>query len=469
MSKKEDLCTEIEEVLDQKLSFLPKLSTADLQELQQAIGKQLNQKQVIEPSVDKSPEDKLIRLSEEDRHLMVRSLMVMPDDACNDLGVRLVLSPGMEDVEKKLRQSIHLGRSIELDTWLQFPEQLFIKFGAYRNSVREFNGQLTAILKYVGRLPKTHPLVAEAQKVTGFDSILGLGALNLEGIERFPNVSALDLTGVNADNIYSLILLPHLSRLQSSYSSLPVKPPKVRIQTRIEIRKYQDKILRKLNKEPEADFKKVRTGVAALYPRGIFPKKTTDDSEGSKRQIRQLLSSSNTEDIEMAVVLMNSLGDEGIFSEVLSDAGIVSNNKIIGRYFSIPHPFYAYYRVLSAIPEEYYEEYWCSKSWFFSSFSFHDWRFRKYDVDQMLDNCHWIKHLEIQAQELTDLPYMEGVEVLTVRLGTGWKAPRSTFNCEWLLNMPDLRVLHFSKSERVTVTNRHALQQLSALKVINGL
>ena len=118
----------IEKILNTDLAFLEKLSKSEQVKLQQAILASLPSQEIASPSRDRQ-DSIFCQFSEQDAHLLLRALLSFPDDAINDLGIRLLRSSGMERLDQAFQDSIqiHENKSLIPPKFLIFADNFFYK------------------------------------------------------------------------------------------------------------------------------------------------------------------------------------------------------------------------------------------------------------------------------------------------------------------------------------------------------
>ena len=435
----------IEEILGEELGFLSKLSEEEQQKLETAILKKSLRPEAVYSSEKEDDEpQKIFQFSPKEIKLLLRALMLFPEDECNNFASRLLLSKGMEKYDQEFWQSFHIeedarlegqynyalkttehSRSLKVDEWMRFPENFIYSVKRAGRNVIEtpFTYNFSGLLRYVSQVPKDHPFLKEVQKIRSIEFAPFVREfLDLQGIQYLNKIERLDLSGYGISNVTPVLLLDQLDILQLTGSPTDIQPPRKNMRVRVEVKKYQEQIWKTLkNKEKPSNAEKHILGAALLrYPTGLLNKIHPDTLEYTK-QIVTLLSSNDISNINMAMSLLDGLGDTSLFSDLLCDAGVVPlqrkkvNYDVVGQFFKkipLEFRFYALYRLLAAIPEENRGEQWC-KDFFLQKLKYKH-SLSEYSASTLLEEVDWIQELSLSEYDISQplrLPNLDSLKL----------------------------------------------------------
>ena len=481
---------QIERLLNQKMDFLNSLSEEHLVELRDTVANQLHKEQVIQVSETLGDDSKLLQVSYNEAKTLLRALMLFPEVPANDLGARLLLATGMEDLDKEFSAAIQTKRTLSVGKLLQFPDNFLYEYmpsnGHYNTTKIKYKAHLRGLLTYFQKLPKGHALRKKLLTVKELGIPHEAGAIDFSGYETLENLEKINVEGRSIVNVYGLLLLNKLQELNFRYvTKIPIVPQRKGMRANVEVRKYLDKLLKDLKRKEKSNSltkheKVILMKALKMYPAGLFNKVKTQTGREFSSKIRALFRSGDIENINMACVLLETLPDEGLFSDILSDAGMVPSNRyyhrnktVIGKYFkSLPDSlsFYALIRTMVAVPEEWREANW-HNGLFVDSFTWtddfgHRGREENYSFQDLFDEANWIKHLEISLREGAEFPQIESLQSLRLEVGTGYYAKATTFSFEQLQRCPNLRDIEIHFGERVKLIGLDALMHCPSLKTV---
>ena len=484
----ESTLEQIERLLNQKMEFLSGVSEENLVELRNSIANQLHKEQVVQVSDALDENSKMCHFSYEDAKTLIRALMLFPELKANELGARLLLAGGMEDLDKEFSAAITTNRTLSVKKLLQFPDNFLYEFmpsnGHYNTTKVRYKAHLRGLLTYFQQLPKGHSLRKRLSNVKELGIPHEAGSIDFSGYETLENLQKIDVEGRSISNVYGLLLLSKLQQLNFRYvTKIPIVPQRKGMRANVEVRKYLEKLLNDLKRKEKAGTlkkqeKSILMKALKMYPTGLFNKVKTETGKEFSSKIRALFRSGDVDNINMACVLLETLPDEGLFSDILSDAGIVSsssyyyrNKTVIGKYFKpIPENlrFYALIRTMVALPEEWRDSNWHNEI-FLDAFEWTDdfgWNGKEenYSFQELFDEADWVQQLDIRLREGTEFPNLENLKTLNLNIGTGYYAKATTFSFAQFQHCPTLQEVDLHLGDRVKLLDIASLGECSTLK-----
>ena len=334
-----------------------------------------------------------------------------------------------------------------------------------------------ALLQYLNRLPQNHPLLERMRTVRSIPKELGRKSIDLQGIQFLPGITSLDLEGSRISNIAPILGLKYLERLQLNSGSANIKPIRKELLSRTEVKSYQETIWEYLkNRKRKTPVQQQLLSLALLlYPNGLFHRITTPDIQEYKNQIAELLASNDKNNSQMAAILLESIGDIGLFSEFLADAR-PAQTKIRNRYsytvtgvyfkkLSFENAIHALFRLAVSVPRDHRSAPWANGLFLAKEDNIPWSNFDSDFICTALDGVDWMEEIELRCSTLSAFPEMIGLQMLKLHIGT-WNKTAS-FSFSVLENAPRLNYLFLSLTENPILSEFDALKKLQCLDTVH--